>query len=229
MHTLKTLVLMVFLTVFFIFVGSLIGGKHGATLALIMALGMNFFAYFFSHKIVLAMYGAKEVSEAEAPELYNIVRRLAQKAELPMPKVYIIDSEQPNAFATGRSPKHGVVAVTTGIMRILSREELEGVIGHELAHIKHRDILISTIAATIAGMDSQQGVPVRSEPSFSGRVLGYLTPGTRVQNYPEFVNGWAKIQEPMNGAWIEISNLFFYHSMPIISFNNSSYYFSRFP
>jgi heat shock protein HtpX len=112
---------------------------------------MNFFAYFFSHKIVLAMYGAKEVTEAEAPELYKIVRRLAQRAGLPMPKVYIIQSEQPNAFATGRSPKHGVVAVTTGIMRILSREELEGVIGHELAHIKHRDILISTIAATIAG------------------------------------------------------------------------------
>ncbi len=151
MHTLKTLVLMVFLTVFFIFIGSMIGGKQGATIALIIALGMNFFAYFFSHKIVLSMYGAKEVTEAEAPELYSIVRRLSQRAGLPMPKVYIIESEQPNAFATGRSPKHGVVAVTTGIMRILSREELEGVIGHELAHIKHRDILISTIAATIAG------------------------------------------------------------------------------
>ncbi|MGB9710599.1 MAG: zinc metalloprotease HtpX [Thermodesulfovibrio sp.] len=151
MNTLKTMVLMVFLTVFFIFVGSVIGGKHGATIALIMAFGMNFFAYFFSHKVVLAMYGAKEVTEAEAPELYSIVRRLSQRAGLPMPKVYIIDSEQPNAFATGRSPKHGAVAVTTGIMRILSREELEGVIGHELSHIKHRDILIGTIAATIAG------------------------------------------------------------------------------
>jgi heat shock protein HtpX len=151
MNTLKTLVLMVFLTVFFIFVGSLIGGKQGATIALILALGMNFFAYFFSHKIVLSMYRAKEVTEAEAPELYSMVRRLTQRAGLPMPKVYIIESEQPNAFATGRSPKHGVVAVTTGIMRILSREELEGVIGHELAHIKHRDILISTVAATIAG------------------------------------------------------------------------------
>ncbi|WP_353684477.1 zinc metalloprotease HtpX [Thermodesulfovibrio sp. 3907-1M] len=151
MHTLKTMVLMVFLAVFFVFIGSIIGGKQGATFALILALGMNFFAYFFSHKIVLAMYGAKEVTEAEAPELYSIVRRLSQRAGLPMPRVYIIDSEQPNAFATGRSPKHGVVAVTTGIMRILSREELEGVIGHELAHIKHRDILISTIAATIAG------------------------------------------------------------------------------
>lgn len=151
MHTLKTMVLMVFLTVFFIFVGSLIGGKQGATFALIIALGMNFFAYFFSHKIVLSMYKAKEITEAEAPELYSIIRRLTQKAGLPMPKVYIIDSDQPNAFATGRSPKHGVVAVTTGIMRILSMEELSGVIGHELAHIKHRDILISTIAATFAG------------------------------------------------------------------------------
>lgn len=151
MHTVKTIVLMVFLTLFFIFAGSLIGGKQGATIALLMALGMNFFAYFFSHKIVLAMYGAREVTEAEAPELYGIVRRLAHKSGLPMPKVYIIESDQPNAFATGRSPKHGVVAVTTGIMRMLSKEELEGVIGHELAHIKHRDILISTIAATIAG------------------------------------------------------------------------------
>lgn len=131
--------------------GSLIGGKQGATFALIIALGMNFFAYFFSHKIVLSMYRAKEITEAEAPELYSIIRRLTQKAGLPMPKVYIIDSDQPNAFATGRSPKHGVVAVTTGIMRILSMEELSGVIGHELAHIKHRDILISTIAATFAG------------------------------------------------------------------------------
>lgn len=115
------------------------------------------------------MYGAKEVSEAEAPELYNIVRRLAQKAELPMPKVYIIDSEQPNAFATGRSPKHGVVAVTTGIMRILSREELEGVIGHELAHIKHRDILISTIAATIAGAISYLAQMAMWANIFGGR------------------------------------------------------------
>lgn len=151
MQTLKTMVLMVFLTVLFIFVGSLIGGKYGATIALILAFGMNFFAYFFSDKIVLAMYGAKQVTEAEAPELVSIVRKLSQKAGLPMPKVYIIDEDQPNAFATGRSPKHGAVAVTTGIMRLLSREELEGVIGHELAHIKHRDILISTIAATLAG------------------------------------------------------------------------------
>ncbi len=115
------------------------------------------------------MYGAKEVSEAEAPELYSIVRTLSQRAGLPMPKVYIIESEQPNAFATGRSPKHGVVAVTTGIMRILSREELEGVIGHELAHIKHRDILISTIAATIAGAISYLAQMAQWAMIFGGR------------------------------------------------------------
>jgi heat shock protein HtpX len=121
------------------------------TVAFIFAIGMNFFAYWFSDKIVLGMYRAKKVTESEAPELYGIVRRLAQKAEMPMPKVYIIEQEQPNAFATGRNPKHAAVAVTTGIMRMLSQEELQGVIGHELAHIKHRDILVSTIAATIAG------------------------------------------------------------------------------
>lgn len=169
MSTLKTVVLMVFLTVFFIFVGSAIGGKQGATIALILALGMNFFAYFFSDKIVLTMYGAKQVTEAEAPELYRIVRKLSQKAGLPMPKVYIIQADQPNAFATGRSPKHGVVAVTTGIMRLLSREELEGVIGHELAHIKHRDILISTIAATLAGAISYLAQMAQWAMIFGGR------------------------------------------------------------
>jgi heat shock protein HtpX len=112
---------------------------------------MNFIAYWFSDKIVLKMNGAREVTEAEAPELYQVVAGLSQKANLPMPKVYIIDQEQPNAFATGRNPNKGAVAVTTGIMKILSREELEGVIAHELSHIKHRDILIGTIAATIAG------------------------------------------------------------------------------
>lgn len=151
MNNIKTLFLLVTLTLILIWAGAALGGKQGMTIALIFALGMNFFAYWFSDKIVLKMYGAKEVSEAEAPELYSIVRRLSQKAQIPMPKVYIIDQAQPNAFATGRNPKHAAVAVTTGIMRILSHEELQGVIGHELAHIKHRDILISTIAATIAG------------------------------------------------------------------------------
>jgi heat shock protein HtpX len=151
MNTFKTFMFLLILTLFFVWVGGLIGGKTGMTFAIIMAAMMNFFAYWFSDKVVLAMYRAKKVTEAEAPELYSIVRTLAQKAGMPMPKVYIIHEEQPNAFATGRSPKHAAVAVTTGIMRLLSPEELAGVIGHELAHIKHRDILISTIAATIAG------------------------------------------------------------------------------
>jgi heat shock protein HtpX len=151
MNNIKTLFLLVTMTLILIWAGAAMGGKQGMTLALIFALGMNFFAYWFSDKIVLKMYKAKEVTETEAPELYGTVRRLAQKAEIPMPGVYIIDQEQPNAFATGRNPQHAAVAVTTGLMRILSQEELQGVIGHELAHVKHRDILISTIAATIAG------------------------------------------------------------------------------
>jgi heat shock protein HtpX len=151
MNNVKTLVLLVTLTLVLVWAGAALGGKQGMTIALIFALGMNFFAYWFGDKIVLRMYGAKEISESEAPQLYGIIRRLAQKAELPMPKVYMIDEEQPNAFATGRNPEHAAVAVTTGILRLLSPEELQGVIGHELAHVKHRDILISTIAATIAG------------------------------------------------------------------------------
>lgn len=151
MNGFKTMVLMVTLTLMLVAIGGILGGKSGMTFALIMAFGMNFITYWFSDKIVLKMYGAKPVTESEAPELYGMVRRLAHKAELPMPKVCIMDEDQPNAFATGRNPNHGTVAVTTGIMRILSREELEGVIAHELAHIKHRDILVSTIAATIAG------------------------------------------------------------------------------
>jgi len=169
MNGIKTMVLMVALTVLFVFVGSAIGGKVGMTYALILALAMNFFAYWFSDKIVLAMYGAQPVSEAEAPELYSIVRQLAHNAGIPMPKVYIIDAEQPNAFATGRNPEHGVVAVTTGIMRILTREELAGVIAHELAHIKNRDILVSTIAAAIAGAISYLAQMAQWALMFGGR------------------------------------------------------------
>jgi heat shock protein HtpX len=151
MNNIKTMLLLVMLTLIFVTAGAAMGGKNGMTIGLIFALGMNLFSYWFSDKIVLKMYRAREVSEAEAPELYGVVRTLAQKAEIPMPRVYIINEDQPNAFATGRNPNHAAVAVTTGIMRLLSHEELMGVIGHELAHVKHRDILIGTIAATFAG------------------------------------------------------------------------------
>jgi heat shock protein HtpX len=151
MNQFKTFLLMLVLTGLFILVGTAIGGRNGAIYAFIFAALMNFFAYWFSDKIVLRMYGAKEVSQSEAPELYGIVAELTSKASLPMPKVYIIENDTPNAFATGRNPEHAAVAVTSGILRILSKEELMGVIGHELSHIRHRDILISSIAATIAG------------------------------------------------------------------------------
>jgi heat shock protein HtpX len=169
MNGFKTMVLMVTLTLMLVFIGGLLGGKSGMTFALIMAFGMNFITYWFSDKIVLKMYGAKQVTEAEAPELYSMVRRLSQRAELPMPKVYVMEQDQPNAFATGRNPQHGAVAVTTGIVRILSREELEGVIGHELAHIKHRDILVSTVAATIAGAISYLAQMAQWTMIFGGR------------------------------------------------------------
>jgi heat shock protein HtpX len=151
MNTVKTIGLMVFMTLLLVFVGAAIGGRSGMIFAFAMATIMNFGSYWFSDKIVLRMYRAQPVSEAEAPELYAIVRTLVQKAGLPMPKVYIIPEDTPNAFATGRNPEHAVVAVTQGIMRLLSREELSGVIAHELAHIRHRDMLTGTIVATIAG------------------------------------------------------------------------------
>lgn len=169
MNHLKTFILMVALTILFVFVGSLIGGKQGAYIAFIIALIMNLLSYWFSDKIVLAMYGAKEVSEREAPELYRIVYNLSQRANIPMPRVYIIDNDSPNAFATGRSPKNGVVAVTTGILRLLNREELEGVLAHEMAHIKHRDILVQTIAATLAGAITMLANFARFAAFFGGR------------------------------------------------------------
>jgi heat shock protein HtpX len=160
---------MVTLTLMLVFIGGLIGGKSGMTIALVMAFGMNFVTYWFSDKIILKMYGARAVTESEAPELYGTVRRLAQRAQLPMPKVYVMDEDQPNAFATGRNPEHGVVAVTTGIMRILSREELEGVIAHELAHIRNRDILVGTVAASIAGAISYLAQMAQWAALFGGR------------------------------------------------------------
>ncbi|HTG81992.1 MAG TPA: zinc metalloprotease HtpX [Geobacteraceae bacterium] len=151
MNALRTTFLMALLTVLLVMAGGAIGGRHGMTLALIMAGVMNLGSYWFSDKIVLAMYGAQEVTEADYPEFFGLVRQLAVQAAIPMPRVYIIQSETPNAFATGRNPEHAAVAATTGIMRILTRDEFLGVMAHELSHVKHRDILISSVAATIAG------------------------------------------------------------------------------
>ena len=151
MNQFKTFLLMLVMTLLFILVGSAVGGKNGVIYAFIFAGLMNFFAYWFSDKIVLRMYRAKEVSQGEAPDLYGIVAELTSKASLPMPKVYIMENDTPNAFATGRNPEHAAVAVTTGILKMLSKEELMGVIGHELSHVKNRDILVSTVAATLAG------------------------------------------------------------------------------
>ena len=148
---LKTSILMAGIVVLFGTIGAALGGASGMLIALLLAGAMNAYAYWFSDKAVLKMYNAREVDASTAPEFYNMVRELAQNAGLPMPKVYIINEDQPNAFATGRNPEHAAVAATTGIMRILTQRELRGVMAHELAHVKHRDTLISTISATIAG------------------------------------------------------------------------------
>src|SRR5216110_3063289 len=151
MNTTKTIVLMVGLTVLLIFVGGALAGRQGIMIAFIFAMAMNLFSYWFSDKIVLRMYNAREVTEAEAPMLWGVTHDLALKMNMPMPKVYIIPSDAPNAFATGRNPNHAAVAATEGILRLLTREELAGVMAHEMCHVRNRDILIGTIAATIAG------------------------------------------------------------------------------
>lgn len=150
MNTLKTLILLAALSALIIWMGGAIGGKSGATIALFIALAMNFASYWWSDKIVLSMYKAQEVTSDQAPELYNATLELAQNAGLPMPKLYIMPEDTPNAFATGRNYNHSAVALTRGIIKILTMDELKGVIAHELAHIKHRDILIGSIAATIS-------------------------------------------------------------------------------
>ena len=147
----KTVLLLTGLTIFLIFMGKFLGGRQGMYLAFILALGMNFFSYWFSDKIVLRMYRAQEVSPEEAPQIHQMVEELAHEAGIPKPRVYIIPDESPNAFATGRNPQHAAVAATQGIIRLLSPVELKGVLGHELGHVLNRDILISTIAATLAG------------------------------------------------------------------------------
>ncbi len=151
MNTIKTGILLGALTGLLMLIGGYFGGQQGIIIAFIFAMAMNFGSYWFSDKLVLRMYRAKEVSESEAPELYSLVKNLALRAGLPMPKVYIIPGDTPNAFATGRNKKHAVVAVTEGILQILNREELEGVLSHELTHIKNKDMLIGSIAATLAG------------------------------------------------------------------------------
>ncbi len=151
MNTLKTVVLMTFMMILLLVVGSAIGGERGMVMAFIFSLFMNFGAYWFSDKIVLLSNGARQVTEAESPRLYSIVARIASQAQLPMPRVYVIPSESPNAFATGRDPSHAAVAATEGILNLLSDDELEGVLAHEFAHIQHRDILTSTIVATMVG------------------------------------------------------------------------------
>jgi len=148
---LKTAVLMAAIVALFVVIGGMLGGQRGMLLALLFALATNFFAYWFSDSMVLRMYNAQAVDAQNAPQFYRMVQELAQRAGLPMPRVYLIDENAPNAFATGRNPEHAAVAATTGLLRILSDREVRGVISHELAHVQHRDILISTVSATMAG------------------------------------------------------------------------------
>lgn len=179
MNTLKTTFLMALLTILLMLIGGAIGGRGGMTIAFLLAGGMNFFSYWFSDKIVLNMYGAQSIEEQDNPRFYGIVRRLAQRAGLPMPKVYVIQDDSPNAFATGRNPEHAAVAATTGIMRLLTDEELAGVMAHELGHVKNRDILISSVAATFAGAITYLShmsmfVGGRSDDDEGGGIFGTL-------------------------------------------------------
>lgn len=150
-NQIRTTVLLAVMTALIIWVGQLLGGRQGMLIALIFAAGMNFFSYWYSDKLVLKMYRASEVAPAQSPELYETVQRLTQRAGLPMPKLYVIPQQTPNAFATGRNPEHAVVAVTEGLLKLMNHREVTGVLAHELAHVKNRDILIGSIAATMAG------------------------------------------------------------------------------
>jgi heat shock protein HtpX len=165
----KTGLLLAVLTAMLVLLGGAFGGQQGMIVAFVIALAMNFFSYWFSDKIVLKMYGAQPITEAQAPRLYAIVRRLATRAQIPMPPVYLIPTDTPNAFATGRNPEHAAVAVTEGIMRILDEDELEGVLAHELSHVKNRDVLISTIAATLAGAITYLAHMLQWGAMFGGR------------------------------------------------------------
>jgi heat shock protein HtpX len=150
-NQIRTTILLAVMTAFILWMGQLLGGRQGMIIALVVAAGMNFFSYWYSDKMVLRMYRAREVTPQQAPEIYEMVRTLTRNAGLPMPKIYVIPQESPNAFATGRNPEHAVVAVTEGLIRIMEREEIMGVLAHELAHVKNRDILIGSVAATMAG------------------------------------------------------------------------------
>lgn len=182
MNTLKTTLLLALLTGLLVAVGGAIGGRSGATMMLLVSFGMNFFSYWYSDSIVLKMYDASPVNEDQTPELYRLVSKLVKNAGMPMPRVYIINSDVPNAFATGRNPEHGVVAVTSGIMRVLNDDELGGVIAHELSHIKNRDTLISTVVASMAGVISWIGsmaqwaaiFGTRSDDDDNGGIVGLL-------------------------------------------------------
>jgi heat shock protein HtpX len=165
----KTSILLAALTCLVVLIGGAIGGQQGMLIAVVLAAGMNFASYWFSDRIVLSMYGAQPVDEATAPELYGIVRRLATRGGLPMPRVYIIPGDTPNAFATGRNPEHAAVAVTEGIMRTLDDTELEGVIAHELSHVRNRDTLTMTIAATLAGVITYLAHMAQWAAMFGGR------------------------------------------------------------
>src|SRR5215467_1696423 len=165
---LKTTMLLAALTGLIMLIGGLLGGHSGMEIAFIIALAMNFFSYWFSDKMVLRAYGAQPLDESNAPELYSIVRELADDARIPMPRLYLIDTDTPNAFATGRNPKHAAVAVTRGIMRLCTREELKGVLSHELSHVINRDILVSSIAATLAAVVMMLGSWMRWAAIFGG-------------------------------------------------------------
>lgn len=161
MNTLKVWLLMGALSILLVLMGNAIGGNSGAMMFFIIAMAMNFFGYFYSDKLAIKMTRSYPVTESEAPELYEIVRRLSQRAAIPMPRLYVTPSDQPNAFATGRNPANSAVAVTEGIMRLLNRSEVEGVLAHELAHIKNRDVLVGTIAAALAGAISMIGSAIQ--------------------------------------------------------------------
>jgi heat shock protein HtpX len=167
-NKIRTTILLAVMTALILWVGQLLGGRQGMIIALIFAAGMNFFSYWYSDKLVLKMYRAAETIPEQAPELYQIVNQLAHRAGLPMPKLYIIPQQAPNAFATGRNPEHAVVAVTEGLLKIMDREEVTGVIAHELAHVKNRDILIGSIAATMAGAIMMLATMARWSAIFGG-------------------------------------------------------------